>query len=165
MNSLWNLGTFIRKCAANWNSCLSADGCSLLSVIEMKSKWAGQFLNWPFSVKIQFEPLIYEWPLGNLTKSKSENVQLQTPHVVLLGTTFRNTEPFSVPFDNFSRISPDFSSFSRISLLFARFCRVRCSPTIQQSQKSQKSQKIWENLRKSQKISKISKISENLIKS
>ena len=33
--------------------------------------------------------------------------------VVLLGNTFRNTEPFSVPFVNFSRISPLFFTIRR----------------------------------------------------
>ena len=41
--------------------------------------------------------------------------------VVLLGTTFRNTEPFSVPFDNFSRISPLFSAFAVNFVVRARF--------------------------------------------
>ena len=41
--------------------------------------------------------------------------------VVLLGNTFRNTEPFSVPFDNFSRISPLFSPFAVNFVVSARF--------------------------------------------
>ena len=40
------------------------------------------------------------------------------------GTSFRNSEPFSVPFDNFSRISPLFSPFAVNFVVSARFWRV-----------------------------------------